>query len=261
MNEAMLGTIVVTGFSVAFVHAVLPTHWLPFVLAGRGQRWSHSKTMAITALAGGGHVLFTIVLGVLIAWLGITVDRWTGSIFPWIASGVLVLFGLYYWFRDGHGHSHFGEDAHGHDHGHGHPHDPPHDHDHAHHEHEHPHPHGPAGHGHAHHKEPPQKVVATKLGGRRGDTAVILGLISALTFSPCEGFLPVFVVGARYGWMGFTVLCLILAFATVAGMLLLTWLTLKGLQHLKLEALARYEGRILGGILIALGIAVLILET
>lgn len=259
MNEAMLGTIVVTALSVAFLHAALPTHWLPFVLAGRGQGWSHSKTMAVTALAGGGHVLFTVVLGVMIAWLGIAVDRWTGSIFPWIASGVLILFGLYYWFREGHGHSHFGGDVHGDghdDHGHGH--------DHGGHAHEHPHPHsahGPADKGHAHHDNLLRPVPETSAGVQRGDTAVILGLISVLTFSPCEGFLPVFVAGARYGWMGFTILCLILAIATLAGMLLLTWLTLRGLQHLKLEALARYEGRILGGILIALGVAVIVLET
>lgn len=250
MNEAVLGTILLTGFSVAFVHAALPTHWLPFVLAGRGQGWSHSKTMAVAALAGGGHVLFTVVLGVLVAWLGIAVDRWTGSIFPWIASGVLILFGLYYWFREGHGHGHFGGDV------------PGHDHDHREHEHPHPHaPHGSAGPGHALMHGIPQPAPATMAGAPRSDAAIILGLISVLTFSPCEGFLPVFVAGARYGWMGFTILCLILAFATLAGMLLLTWLTLRGLQQFKLEALARHEGRILGGILIALGLAVIVLET
>ena len=261
MNEAVFGTIAATGFSVAFVHAMLPTHWLPFVLAGRGQGWSHTRTLTIAALAGGGHVLFTVALGALVAWLGITVDRWTGSIFPWIASTVLILFGLYYWFRAGHGHRHFGADAHGHDHGHDHPHDAErnrdHAHDHAHTHHEHEHPHVPAG--HAHHPQPAQ--TALKAAGPRGDVAVILSLVAALTFSPCEGFLPVFVVGARYGWMGFAVLCLILAVATVTGMLLLTWMTLRGLQHLKLEVLDRYEGRILGGLLIALGLAVLVLES
>ncbi len=230
MNEAFLGTIAVTGFSVAFLHAALPTHWLPFVLAGRGQGWSHSRTMAVTALAGGGHVLFTVVLGALVALLGITVDQWTGSIFPWIASAVLILFGLYYWVRKGHGHSHFDGAEHQHDHDHSHDH-------------------------------PAQPAPVLKAGAPRNDAAVILGLITALTFSPCEGFLPVFIAGVRYGWVGFTVLCLILAVATLAGMLLLTGLTLRGLQHLKLEALARYEGRILGGILIGLGVAVIVLET
>jgi ABC-type nickel/cobalt efflux system permease component RcnA len=258
MNEALFGTIVVSGFSVAFVHAALPTHWLPFVLAGRGQGWSHSRTLVVTALAGGGHVLFTVALGVLVAWLGFVVDRWTGSIFPWIASGVLILFGLYYWFRAGHGHSHFGGNVHVQDD------DDHHDHDHGGHEHEHPHPHvphGPAEKSHSHHDEPPQPLPITGAGLRRGDAAVVLGLVSALTFSPCEGFLPVFVAGVRYGWWGFTILCIVLAVATLAGMLLLTWLTLRGLQHLKLEALDRYEGRILGGILIALGLAVILLET
>ncbi|MGQ0696924.1 MAG: hypothetical protein ACT4PZ_01655 [Panacagrimonas sp.] len=234
MDQALLGTIAATGFSVAFLHAALPTHWLPFVLAGRGQGWTHSRTLGVTALAGGGHVLFTVALGVLVAWLGIEVDRWIGSIFPWIVSAVLIGFGLYYWSREGHGHSHFGEDAH--DHGHHHHHD----HDHA---------------------VPAQPAPKTTPGARRSDTAVIVGLVSALTFSPCEGFLPVFVAGAKYGWVGFALLSLILAAATLAGMVLLTWLSLRGLQELKLEALSRYENRILGAVLIGLGLAVVVLET
>jgi len=70
-----------------------------------------------------------------------------------------------------------------------------------------------------------------------------------------------FVVGARYGWWGFALLCLILAVATMVGMLLLTWLTLKGFEHLEFEVLERHEGRILGAMLIALSLAVVILET
>jgi nickel/cobalt exporter len=245
LDQALLGTIALTGFSVAFVHAMMPTHWLPFVLAGRGQGWSHARTMAITAVAGGGHVLFTIALGVLVAWLGITIDRWTGSVFPWIAAAILLLFGTYYWFRGGHAHHHFTPAAHRGEHDHGTDHDHSHD----------------AHHDHVHHDQANRLVpVATRV-ALRGDTAVILALIAALTFSPCEGFFPVFIVGARYGWWGFALLCLILAVATLGGMMLLTWLTLRGVQHLELDALDRYEGRILGGMLIALGLAVVILET
>src|SRR3989442_39129 len=49
MSGALFLTIVATGFGVAFLHAALPTHWLPFALASRGQGWSHAKTMLITA--------------------------------------------------------------------------------------------------------------------------------------------------------------------------------------------------------------------
>ena len=34
MNETVLTTIAFTGFTVAFFHAAIPTHWLPFVAAG-----------------------------------------------------------------------------------------------------------------------------------------------------------------------------------------------------------------------------------
>lgn len=242
MDFALLATIAVTGFSVAFVHAALPTHWLPFVLAGRGQRWSETRTLTVTALAGGGHVLFTVALGVLVAWLGIEVDRWTGEVFPWIAGGVLFVFGGYYWFRGGH--SHFGAaPAHGR----------PHEHSHAGDDHHHAHP----------HVDPHARSAGSALfvATGRNDRAVIVGLVAALTFSPCEGFLPVFVAGARYGWPAFALLCAILAIATLAGMLLFTHLTLRGIRRFDLGALERFEGRILGGMLIALGVAVVALET
>ena len=118
-------SIAATGFAVAFAHAAIPTHWLPFVLAGRGQRGGKLKTLLVVALCGAGHVLFTTLLGVLVVWLGIETSKWTGNVFPWIAGGALILFGLYYLVRQargGQGHHHFGagHDHHGHDRGHGH---------------------------------------------------------------------------------------------------------------------------------------------
>ncbi len=90
---------------------------------------------------------------------------------------------------------------------------------------------------------------------------MITGLLAALTFSPCEGFLPVFVAGAKFGWSGFAVLCATLAVATLTGMLLLTWLTLLGFGQARFARFEKHEGKILGGLLIALGLAVVIVET
>ena len=119
MNRDLLYSIATTGFAVAFLHAAIPTHWLPFVLTGKAQGWTRSRTMAVTALAGGGHVLFTAVLGVLVAIFGVAMDRWTGQVFPYIAAAVLFALGAFYLARQingtGHGHSHFGH-GHGHDH-------------------------------------------------------------------------------------------------------------------------------------------------
>ena len=131
MNEALLGSIAATGLTVAFLHAALPTHWLPFVLAGRRQNWTRNKTLAIAALAGSGHVLFTIVLGAAIAWFGIAMDSWIGNVFPYIAGGILIAFGAYYLVSGSDDHHHFGH-AHHHGHHHSHDHDHQHDHDHPH---------------------------------------------------------------------------------------------------------------------------------
>jgi hypothetical protein len=92
------------------------------------------------------------------------------------------------------------------------------------------------------------------------DTAVILGLLALLTFSPCEGFLPIYLSGLSYGWSGFLVLSAVLAVATLASMVLFTWLTLDGLEHVRFSVLERYESGILGGLLILLGIAIVVFE-
>ena len=131
MHEALLGSIAATGLTVAFLHAALPTHWLPFVLAGRRQGWARNKTLAIAALAGSGHVLFTIVLGAMIAWFGIAMDSWIGNVFPYIAAGILIAFGAYYLVSGSDDHHHFVGHAHHHGHHHSHAHEP-HDHDHDH---------------------------------------------------------------------------------------------------------------------------------
>ncbi len=238
----LLHTLATTGFAVAFLHAAIPTHWLPFVLTGKAQGWTRLRTMTVTAVAGGGHVLFTTVLGVLVAWFGIAVDRWTGQVFPYLAAAALIALGAYYLSRQasgsGHGHHHFGH-RHTHHHGadRGHPHED--------------------DHGHAF----ADASVPERLPSRRTDRVAITGLVLALTLSPCEGFLPVFLTGVRFGWIGFALLSATLALATLAGMLTFTWLTLAGLERFKLAVLERYEQGILGALLVVLGVIVMVFET
>ena len=95
---------------------------------------------------------------------------------------------------------------------------------------------------------------------RKSDWGAIASLLALLTFSPCEGFLPVYVSGVRYGWGGFFLLTVILSVATVAGMVLFTWLTLAGLEKLKLQVLEKYESGIMGALLCLLGLLIIFFE-
>ncbi len=346
MNSTVLTTIAVTGFTIAFLHAAIPTHWLPFVLTGRVQKWSRGKTLLVTAICGSGHVLFTAVLGFLVAWLGYALNERIGAWFPRIAGGALLLFGLFYVYRQFAGHSH------GHVHLLG-----GHHHDHETDEHEHGAHGGPladTGHGkielsvfetgvpprfrlyftdekdreapplspanigldtlrpdatrqvftfksgpgylesNEEIPEPHEFTVFVELkhgshahrhkvrftedhhhgehGHDHGDEAVkppapaksdwaaMVSLFVLLTFSPCEGFIPVYVSGVRYGWAGFGLLTGILSVGTVLGMVVFTWLTLIGLDKLKMKWAERYESGVLGGLLCVLGLLVILFE-
>lgn len=239
MTPGALTTIAVTGFTVAFLHAMIPTHWLPFVLTARVQRWSHPKTLLITAFAGLGHVLITALLGLLVAWFGIELNEKIGSWFPWIAGGALFCFGLFYFVRQLQGKRH----SHMHLFGYGHPH---------HHDHN-------CGHHHHHdgEHEPGEDIEPPP---HRSDWAAILSLLALLTFSPCESFIPVYVSGVRFGWTGFLVLTAILSVAAVAGMVIFTGLTLAGMAKLKLRFIENYENGVLGVLLMLLGVAVVLIE-
>lgn len=252
MNELVFITIVITGFTVAFLHAAIPTHWLPFVVAARAQRWKKPKTLAITGVAGAGHVLFTTALGVLVVWGGMAINSRIGKAFPLIAGGALIALGFFYLVRQirGGGHSHLvgGHSHHQHEH---------HSHDHHAHPHQHDaHPHGNEGAD----QDDDIATIEERWSHRRSDWVVIAGLFALLTFSPCEAFLPVFLIGAKYGWIGFALLSAILAIGTVAGMVVFTWLTLAGVEKLKFKALERFESGILGAVLCLLGTLIVVFE-
>jgi len=249
MNDLVFITLVVTGFTVAFLHAAIPTHWLPFVVAARAQHWKKPKTLAVTGVAGAGHVLFTIALGVLVVWGGMAINSRIGKAFPVIAGGALIALGLFYLVRQirSTGHSHlFGSHSHyKHEH---------HTHDH------HKHPHAFA---HEHEDMDREDDIATirqRWSQRRSDWVVIAGLFALLTFSPCEAFLPVFLIGAKYGWIAFALLSAILAIGTVAGMVVFTWVSLAGVEKLRFRGLEKFESGILGGVLCLLGMLIILFE-
>lgn len=240
VNSIVFVTMAATGFAVGFLHAVIPTHWLPFVVAARVQHWSRAKTLGVTALAGVGHTLFTTALGALVVWGGIAVNNRIGKAFPFVAGGALIALGIFYLVRQLRGH-------HGHFHlvgGHTHPHS---------------HSHGRDSYVDESH-ENEAHALERDWSRRRSDWAAIIGLLALLTFSPCEAFLPVFFTGAKYGWFGFGLLSSLLAIATVAGMVTFTSLTLLGLQRLRFVALEKFEPLIVSGVFCVLGALIIIFE-
>lgn len=93
------GALLAGGFGVAFLHAVLPTHWLPFVLVGRAQRWNAGMTFAAVVAAGLAHIASTALVGGLIAAAGLALEGWVSGLLPWLSAALLFAFGLFYLVR------------------------------------------------------------------------------------------------------------------------------------------------------------------
>lgn len=96
---APFAPVAATGFAIAFLHAALPTHWLPFVLVGRAHGWSARRILGVTGVAGSGHVLFTLVLGLALTGAGLAVQPHLGQLFNKGVAGLLVALGLFYLAR------------------------------------------------------------------------------------------------------------------------------------------------------------------
>ena len=238
MTSPVLTTLAATGFAVAFLHAAIPTHWLPFVLVARARRWSRAKTLAVTMGAGLGHVSLTTLLGLAIAWLGFQLGDRLGRAFPWIAGGALLAIGGYYFWRQVRG----GGICHHH---------PPGSHHHA-------DEHCGEARDHSHWED--ELKDSALVSAKADDWAAIGGLFVMLTLSPCEGFLPVYLSAVQFGWRGFFALSAILAVAALAGMLLFTWLALLGFEKIEVNRFERYEAALLGAVFAVLGVIVMVLE-
>jgi len=65
MNEE-LTILLITAASIGFFHTLLgPDHYLPFVAISKARDWSQTKTLLLTILCGFGHVLSSIILGLI----------------------------------------------------------------------------------------------------------------------------------------------------------------------------------------------------
>lgn len=207
---------ILTGLTVAVLHASLPTHWLPFVLAARTQKWSYKKTFSILMIAGLGHVVTTTLLGALVVWFGVEIHERYGFILVSVAASGVFLFGAYNIFQHFRGHKHSHCDN-----------------------------------THPHHHD---------FNSTASDGWAVLSLLSLLTFSPCESFLPVYVSAWPLGWMGFGILSLVLGVGTLLAMTVFMTIVYFGYAKLKLHWLENNEKLIFGIMLLLLSLMIYVIE-
>jgi len=230
-----LGVLAATAATIGFVHTLTgPDHYLPFIVIGKARNWSLSRTMGITALCGIGHVLGSVVLGLVGIGLGLAVGQLNiiegvrGDIAAWL----LISFGLIYavWgLRQAlrnrpHEHVHHHSDGTAHTHHHSH-----------HHEHSHVHDGGS--------------------GSGRNLTPWALFVIFVL--GPCEPLIPILMYpAATSSFAGLLLVATIFAVVTIATMLLMVFLARRGIRLIPMQRIERYTHAIAGAAILGSGLAI-----
>ena len=99
LEQPVLWSLLGGGFAAAFLHAALPTHWLPFVLVGRAQRWSLPRSLMAVSAAGLAHIATTALVGSLIVAAGLALDGIVAGLLPHLSAVLLFGFGAFYLVR------------------------------------------------------------------------------------------------------------------------------------------------------------------
>jgi nickel/cobalt transporter (NicO) family protein len=99
-------SIIIGSILLSLLHAVIPNHWLPVLAIGRKDNWSLSEIIRVTFLSGLAHALSTIVIGVILGYLGLQLADKIEYFTHFIAPCILFLIGFYFIYQH-HRHKHF----------------------------------------------------------------------------------------------------------------------------------------------------------
>lgn len=241
---AEVSVLILTAFSVGFIHTILgPDHYIPFVAMARSNKWSARKTLLITSLCGVGHIVGSVVIGIVGILIGTlvfqieSIEAFRGDVAAWLLIG----FGLAYltWgivaaIRDI-PHTHMHSHADGTVHSHLHKHD--------------------IEHRHLHEGVAIEEESNKKSKPRNKITPWLLFLIFA--FGPCEVLIPLLMYPAAEANM-FAIAGVVLAFSisTVFTMVASVMLIVFGLNFVKAPNLHRYSHALAGFAVLLCGVLV-----
>jgi len=235
MNESTLLVLCITALSVGFIHTLIgPDHYLPFIVMSKARNWSLRKTMWLTFACGLGHVLSSVILGLLGVVLGIALGKLAafeaarGS----YAAQAMMIFGFTYCIwgiwraikNKPHTHTHQHNDS-------------------AKHFHQHVHTHA---HSHVHESN--------------GKNITPWVLFTIFVLGPCEPLIPMLMVpAAQHSIFGTVLVATVFSVATIATMMSIVLVSSWGISFVKLGKIERYAHALAGATILISGAAIQVL--
>ncbi len=231
--DTELSVLLITAASIGFMHTLFgPDHYLPFIVMAKSGQWSMKKAAFITFCCGIGHVLSSVILGLVGVAFGIAVSNLTEieSFRGNLAAWALIAFGFMYFvwgvrqaIRN-----------------------KPHQHLHAHNSglaHEHTHAHN-ADHVHAHAEE-----------GSKSVTPWVLFTI--FVFGPCEPLIPILMYpAAQKSLWGLAAVTAVFGAVTLTTMMTVVLISAFGVSFIPLSRLERYTHALAGATICICGLSI-----
>ena len=90
-------TVIAGTVLLAFVHALIPNHWMPLVAVARAEGWKRKEVTTVTLLAALAHVVGTVALGFVLGMIGKELVEEYGESIAMVSSVLLIVFGLIYY--------------------------------------------------------------------------------------------------------------------------------------------------------------------
>lgn len=240
MNDVTLLGLLGTAAFIGLFHTLAgPDHYIPFIAMSKVGRWSLTRTMVITLACGIGHVLSSVLLGLVGIAASVALARleWFEGLRGDLAAWLLLGFGLAYMVwgvrrairNRPHAHLHVHADGEVHRHTHAH-----------HEEHVHPHP----------------AVVGddAMTDGNAGARMTPWILFTIFLFGPCEPLIPILMYPAvQLSYWTVALVTLTFAVCTIGTMLVVVTAAYLGLVRLSSSRLERYSHAVAGAALAACG--------
>ena len=91
-------------------HPLVPNHWIPLIAISKTEKWTTKESVFATLITGFSHTISTIIIGIIVGFVGIKLSENYSYITRIAAPIVLLSIGLIYIgldFRLKHNHHHF----------------------------------------------------------------------------------------------------------------------------------------------------------
>jgi cytochrome c biogenesis protein CcdA len=92
------------------IHPLFPNHWIPLIAISKTEKWTNKETIVATLITGFSHTLSTIIIGIVVGFVGIKLSENYSYITRIAAPLILVFIGVIYLIldvRSSHQHRHF----------------------------------------------------------------------------------------------------------------------------------------------------------